>query len=249
MVIGTKGKPWGYFANIAFCYFYICVLFGSLYCVFWIIYNDEKAYRPRMDIFDFFDLIVSKMAVMMVFAQFIFSFVIVVTVPILIYLRKGFSLREYLSLKWVSLSKYILWLGIVILFQFSAIIISHFMKMDSALEEMIVKMMKDLFQPSFSTPYIYFIIIVLAPIFEELLFRGFLYKGFRESKAGKWGAILTTSVIFGVIHIFNAIPIFILGLFLGLAREKTGTVYVPMAMHATNNLIASGLIYYIVHKG
>ena len=129
------------------------------------------------------------------------------------------------------------------------IILPQFIKIDATFEKALIKVMKDMMKSDFSTPYFYFIVIILAPIFEELLFRGFLFKGLRESKVGKWGTITTTTAIFAIIHIYNVIPILFLGFLLGLAREKTGSVYVPIAMHALNNFIAMGLLYYVVNSG
>jgi len=249
-MIGAKGKPWGLFATMAFSYFYVCALFASLFGVFWLIYLDEKAYSTRLDIFDFFDLLPSKMAITMVFAQFVFSLVIAITVPIFVFLRKGISLKEYLSFKSVPSRQYSVWLLSIALFQFSIVVLAQFIKLDPFLDEKSMTMaFKELFKPDYTTSFLYFIFIVLAPVFEEIVFRGFLFKGLRESKAGKWGAIITTTVLFAVIHIFNAIPILVVGFLLGLAREKTGSIYVPIAMHMLNNSIACGLIYYIVHFG
>jgi len=244
-MIGTERSPWGFFATMAFCYLYVCALFASLFGVFMAIYNEEKAYNPRMDIFDFFNFLISKLGIIMVFGQIIFALFIVITVPLLIYLRKGFSLKDYLSLENVPFKKYFSWLSMIILFQMIIIILSLFVKL-APLKVAISEAMKDIIKFDYSTLYLCFVIVVLAPVFEELLFRGFLFKGLRESKAGKWGAIIITSVIFAIIHIINVVPILILGLLFGLAREKTGTVYVPITMHVLNNFVALLLLMMFV---
>ena len=39
--------------------------------------------------------------------------------------------------------------------------------------------------------------------------------------------------------------IFVLSLILGLAREKSGSIWVPLAIHAANNLVATVTIIYL----
>jgi len=69
-------------------------------------------------------------------------------------------------------------------------------------------------------PLLWFAIIVMAPLFEESLFRGFLIAGMQRSRIG---AILIT-----LIHLqyeaFYLVYIFIGGILLGIARVKTGSL-------------------------
>ncbi len=90
-------------------------------------------------------------------------------------------------------------------------------------------------------------VVVAAPICEELVFRGFMYSGFERS-LGAWPALLLTSALFAVVHVqYNAyelVHIVILGLILGLARMRTRSIWVPMAMHALNNGLAALTVLY-----
>ena len=75
--------------------------------------------------------------------------------------------------------------------------------------------------------------LVLSPIAEELIFRGALYTWLR-TRLPAWATILITALGFALVH---QSPLFLpLALLVGLAagwiREKTGTVVVPMAVHA-----------------
>ena len=77
--------------------------------------------------------------------------------------------------------------------------------------------------------------MVLAPIVEELLFRGFLYHGIRR-KAGVKAALIVTSAVFALIHPPQVMaPIFVVGLSLGYLYERTGTLIAPIAFHAVFN--------------
>lgn len=80
---------------------------------------------------------------------------------------------------------------------------------------------------------------VLAPIAEELIFRGFLYGKLRSRLNAFW-AILLVSVLFGFMHgQWNvAIIVGIMSVFMCLAREITGTIYAGILMHMIRNGIA-----------
>jgi len=98
-------------------------------------------------------------------------------------------------------------------------------------------------------------IAIAGPLYEELLFRGFLFKGIECSWAGKWGALLITTVLFAASHFqyylplpavkFSAISIFSVsmwGLFFGWARLKTGSTGLAIALHALHNAIAAAMM-------
>lgn len=81
--------------------------------------------------------------------------------------------------------------------------------------------------------------LVVAPVTEELLFRGILLHRW----TAKWGiapALFSSSLLFGILHA-NIIGLFVFGLMMTLLYLKTRTLIVPMVCHALNNLVAVGL--------
>ncbi len=92
-----------------------------------------------------------------------------------------------------------------------------------------------------------FILVVLAPLSEELLFRGFVYGGLAPSPIGPIGAIIVTSLVWTVIHVqydwLVMTQIFIYGVVFGVVRWQSGSLWPSVAAHAVINLLA-GLIYY-----
>ena len=86
-------------------------------------------------------------------------------------------------------------------------------------------------------------LIVAAPLFEETFFRGFLFRGLEESAIGTRGTIFLTALLWTVIHTqYDAVDmsvVFALGLLLGAARAATQSLYMPLALHAAANLIAT----------
>lgn len=73
---------------------------------------------------------------------------------------------------------------------------------------------------------------VVAPICEEIVFRGFLYP-VAKRYAGSWAAGLATALIFSAAHgsVAALLPLFIFGLVLVALYEVTGSIWAPMAVH------------------
>lgn len=82
-------------------------------------------------------------------------------------------------------------------------------------------------------------LVVLAPVVEELLFRGYLFGKIR-AVSNFWISTLATSLVFGIAHQqWNVgIDVFVLSIFLCLLREKTGNVWAGMLLHGLKNSIA-----------
>jgi hypothetical protein len=107
------------------------------------------------------------------------------------------------------------------------------------------------YKTSFFPPLLWLAFIVASPLYEEIFFRGFLFKGIEHSRAGPAGAVIITSLAWSLLHIqydfLIIISIFAGGLLLGLARLKTNSIYVPIVMHALQNLMAT--IVVIIYLG
>lgn len=78
---------------------------------------------------------------------------------------------------------------------------------------------------------------VLAPIYEELLFRAGLYH-FCRQKLGRGAALIISGVCFGALHGNWAgfLPLAVLGMGLAVAYEATGSIRVPIIAHGLFNL-------------
>ena len=91
-------------------------------------------------------------------------------------------------------------------------------------------------------PLLWIAIAVLTPIFEESLFRGFLFAGLQRSQLGVAGAIIITSLTWALLHmqynLFGMLSILLLGIVLGFARYKTGSLWTPIIVHILWNLVA-----------
>ncbi|HEX7173160.1 MAG TPA: type II CAAX endopeptidase family protein [Candidatus Limnocylindria bacterium] len=79
-------------------------------------------------------------------------------------------------------------------------------------------------------------IVILAPIAEEIFFRGVIFNAFLREGGRRW-AFLGSSALFAVIHLslVAAIPIFLLGLALAWVYDRTNNLLAPIAMHIVVN--------------
>jgi membrane protease YdiL (CAAX protease family) len=96
---------------------------------------------------------------------------------------------------------------------------------------------------------------IVAAFMEELLFRGILFR-FVEEFAGSWAALIVTSALFGLAHIFNANATWIsslaimveAGALLGGAYLLARNLWVPMGLHAAWNF-TQGFIFDVPVSG
>ena len=81
--------------------------------------------------------------------------------------------------------------------------------------------------------------VIMAPLFEEIVFRGFLFRGLANSWGWAWGA-LASSAVFGLAHLQLDVflPLAALGFALAWAYKQTGSLWTCIAMHGLFNLIA-----------
>lgn len=86
------------------------------------------------------------------------------------------------------------------------------------------------------------LIVVLAPLSEELFFRGFMFASLRRAMP-LWPAALIAAVVWGSLHLSGgnigvAIQLSVFGVILAWLYERSGTLWAPIAAHALNNTIA-----------
>jgi uncharacterized protein len=82
--------------------------------------------------------------------------------------------------------------------------------------------------------------ILIAPAGEEAMFRGFLFRGWARSPRSVWPAIVVISILWAMLHIqydwTGILQIFVIGLFLGWMRWRSGSVVLTFLLHALFNL-------------
>ena len=199
-----------------------------------------------------------------------------ITAPVLLILlftfikkRKKVPVKEYLCLKKVGKTEFSLWLLLFGCINISALALAKLFPgiipfhEKSAYLFYTINIESNFSHPSTFpsvnisnyNPFFYIAFLFLIPVFEEILFRGFLFRGIKSSKLGPVGAIVITTIIWALFHEQNSFTyimslfhgsgnfsiILIYGMIFGIAREKTGSVYVPIGMHILGSII------FIVH--
>ena len=152
-------------------------------------------------------------------------------------IRRGYSFDDYMELKspgwrgWVTLAAVM-----VVLLIFS------FFLDQSHTDSGSLKIMKDAYLSAGWTPIFWIATVVFAPIFEESLFRGFLFVGLRNSRVGPVWTVLITAITFAFLHLlqydfFSLTLILALGLAFGLVRLYSKSLWSTIVMHSAWNLM------------
>lgn len=94
-----------------------------------------------------------------------------------------------------------------------------------------------------------FLIVVLAPLLEELLFRGVVLHGFLKNyKPGH--AIVSSALVFAIIHgnLAQGLGAFFIGLVIGWIYWRTNSIIPGIIIHFVNNAFAFSSIFFVDEK-
>ncbi|MBN2560074.1 MAG: CPBP family intramembrane metalloprotease [Phycisphaerae bacterium] len=170
----------------------------------------------------------------------------VAMIALFAWLRRGYRVKEYLRLDVPSGRVVCKWLLMLASFIVCSDALTYLLGRD-----VVPEFMTNTYETADFASLLFFALIVVAPIFEEVFFRGFLFVGIRHSVLGATGAVLLTSLAWAGIHqqydMYQISTVFAYGILLGIARLKTVSTSVPIVMHAFMNVIATGELLVKVH--
>jgi uncharacterized protein len=161
-----------------------------------------------------------------------------VAIFIVIALKKNSKMADYLALRAINKAQLQYWLGLcvvlILLIELAGFALGR---------PFVHEFMKTAYRSADPKWLFGLAIIVAAPIFEELFFRGFLLSGLAASRVGPMSAVVLTALLWAVIHqqydVYDMSIVFAIGLLLGMARLKTQSLWMPMLMHSLLNGIAT----------
>jgi len=92
--------------------------------------------------------------------------------------------------------------------------------------------------------------VVIAPLVEEIFFRGFVFGGLRK-RYGWRKAALASSALFAAIHLqlTAIVPIFVLGYIFAYLYHRSGSIWPAVLMHLVSNALALGAAYLLPQSG
>jgi len=148
---------------------------------------------------------------------------------------------DYLALKWPSRGDVILGVGCLVVFVAICDALLYFSGRD---------LVTNFQLQSYTTagtegwlPAMLAAAILVAPAGEEIMFRGFLFRGWARSDRSVWPAIVVISIVWAMLHIqydwTGMLQIFAIGLFLGWMRWRSGSILLTFFLHALFNLEGS----------
>lgn len=156
----------------------------------------------------------------------------------LTWIRKGPEVRDYLGLRAPARITTLRWLLYTVLL---GVLLDGVSSV--AGYAVVPDWMLAIYRSAGYLPLLLVAILLVAPVLEELLFRGFLFEGMRRSRLGDPGTIVLTSLLWACVHLqyewFYIGQVFVLGLLLGMARVRTGSLVPPMLMHSLFSGIAT----------
>lgn len=154
---------------------------------------------------------------------------------------KKVKVRQYLALHPFSLATGMAMIGVLLLFMIGSQALTYW------LGETPLDFVDPLFQTVHSVWLLILVMVVIAPIYEELVFRGLLWSAISEQFSGQRGTIvasIVTSIVFAAIHlqygIYEISTIVLLALIFCYARVKSGSLFLPIVLHILNNGAAMG---------
>jgi uncharacterized protein len=229
-------KPWGGWATIGLGLAIIIVysIIQTAVGIFFVI--AELANNPGLDIFDAVNGLLSD-GLFISIATILSAAAGTGLVILFVSVRRGWKLKDYLNLR--PLSRKSLWqmAAVFAALLLVSVVIGFFWSQtnDSGFTVDALK--------SSPSPVLFGLaVLIFAPVFEESLFRGFLFKGFRDSTLGAVGAVILTALLWAALHlqydIAGVAEIFVLGLVFGVVRLRTGSLYSTLALHFLWNLAA-----------
>jgi hypothetical protein len=94
--------------------------------------------------------------------------------------------------------------------------------------------------------YFFILAVVIAPFFEEILFRGIGMTALAK-RFGVGAAVAVTSLIFALMHghVPSLVPLFILSVGLSMAYIYSGSLLVPIVMHSIFNCVSVTLLFLV----
>jgi CAAX protease family protein len=228
-------RAWGFWATLGWfgaaiaSHFAVAILFGLGFAIWWIVAHGNMDVGTEPPAFE---------SITLVFAMLAPALLLTLAAR-----HAGPSAKDYLGLT-IPAKRYILiGLGLTAAFWCVSEVSDYLFPAFNQTPELVREYRAVMGNPLALTMF-WITVLVSAPVFEEIIFRGFLMRGWSESRLGAMGAIMLSSLAFAAIHtqynLYNMGFVLGLGLVLGVMRWRSGSTTLTIMLHAAWNL-ATGI--------
>ena len=171
------------------------------------------------------------------------SVIIIVSTPIQVALlmlmarQTGIAPADYLGLKWPKRGEVVIGVLVMAAFVIIGNLVSWLLGQD-----IVTPFQFDIYRTASAAgwlPILWLAVVVVTPVGEEVLFRGFLYRGWHRSPGDVWLVIVATAALWALSHLqydlYVIAQIFVVGLILGWFRWVTGSTLLTILLHGLVN--------------
>jgi len=225
-------RPWAFWGTLGWSLFAVAagLLAAVAYAVVWMLTHGIRMPDPEDAIYGTVAGMVGSLAPMVV---------LVVAIKI-----RKWQLREYFALEAVSRRDLVLGTAslaaLIVVFEVLAVLLG--VDNGSQYTDATYRAAK----LASALPLLWLAVVAVAPVTEELLFRGFLHRGWAASRLGVVGTIVLTSALWAALHqqynLLGIAFIFSMGLIFGWMRQRSGSTTLTIALHGLNNLFTTILV-------
>lgn len=158
-------------------------------------------------------------------------------------LEKGLP-KDFLAIKPINFKTLAFWLSVTLVVALAERAVMHFLQIPTSEAMLNIKANVD---HAGHMLLVVCTVVVLAPIYEELVFRGMAYHRIENSRLGTVGAIIIPTLVFNLMHLqysWLLLVVLLPGSFLlAFARYKTANVNYCIAMHMLFNALALWFLF------
>lgn len=151
--------------------------------------------------------------------------------------QTGASAADYLGFKWPRRGEVV----VGVLAMIAVIVIGNLLSWLLG-QDIVTPFQHDIYRTAAAAgwlPILWLTVVVVTPIGEEVLFRGFLFRGWHKSPRDIWLVIAATALLWALSHLqydyFVIGQIFVVGLILGWFRWATGSTLLTILLHGLVN--------------
>jgi membrane protease YdiL (CAAX protease family) len=232
-----KTRPWGFWPTVGFSLI-IFIVYTVIQVIIFIIFAVLAALRTQnFNIEQYVKGLESNGLFLAIATCAAAPFTIGMTI-LFAKIRKQIALKEYLGLQRVGWKELLKWSLILLIFSGCFDTLTYLLGRSVVPEFMLAA-----YKNAYSTPLLWFALVIAAPLTEEIFFRGFVFKGIEHSRLGPAGAVIISALAWSAIHLqydaYGLAGIFAGGLLLGYARFKSKSIYPSIIMHTFQNIIAT----------